>query len=149
MDELRIGKKILMLRKEKNITQEELALKVGVSAGAVSKWENGNSMPDISLLAPIARALDTTIDNLFSFERDISKETVKKIKDELTIIFMQNGYEAGETECEKYLNKYPNNVFLKLTLAELLAMYLALNKNYSEEIIKEKSMKCLEQPYFI
>lgn len=44
MDELEIGKKILMLRKEKNITQEELALKVGVSVGAVSKWENGNSM---------------------------------------------------------------------------------------------------------
>jgi transcriptional regulator with XRE-family HTH domain len=43
MNRLNIGKTILQLRKEKNITQEQLAIMVGVSAGAVSKWETGNS----------------------------------------------------------------------------------------------------------
>lgn len=119
MDELRIGKKILMLRKEKNITQEELALKVGISAGAVSKWENENSMPDISLIVPLARALDTTIDNLFSFERDISKNEVNKIKEELMTVFMKKGYEAGEIECRKYLNYINNSCLMLIILAEI------------------------------
>ena len=50
MNRLHIGETILHLRKEKNITQEQLAIMVGVSAGAVSKWETGNSTPDISLI---------------------------------------------------------------------------------------------------
>ena len=61
MNSFNIGDKILKLRKENNITQEQLANMVGVTAGAVSKWENGNSTPDITLLAPLARALDTSL----------------------------------------------------------------------------------------
>ena len=67
MNSFNIGDKILKLRKENNITQEQLANMVGVTAGAVSKWENGNSTPDITLLAPLARALDTSLDVLLSF----------------------------------------------------------------------------------
>lgn len=144
MNELGIGKKVLMLRKEKNITQEELALKIGISAGAVSKWENGNSMPDISMIAPLARALNTSIDNLFSFEQDISKDTVNKIKEELMIVFMRDGYDAGESECKKYLNQYSNNIYLKITLAELLEVNLMMAKDCSEEIIKDKYQECLK-----
>lgn len=64
---------------------------VGVSAGAVSKWENGNSMPDISLLAPLARALNTSLDNLLSFKQEISEEEVINIKEKLMKIFLHGG----------------------------------------------------------
>lgn len=59
-----IGKRIAMLRKEKGMTQEQLAERVGVSPQAVSKWENDISCPDISLLPQLAEILGTTTDEL-------------------------------------------------------------------------------------
>ncbi len=59
-----LGKRIAMLRKEKGLTQEQLAEKVGVSAQAVSKWENDASCPDITLLPLLADILGVTVDEL-------------------------------------------------------------------------------------
>lgn len=61
---LNIGKNISALRKERNMTQEDLAKALGVSAQAVSKWENENSCPDISLLTKIADLFGVTVDEL-------------------------------------------------------------------------------------
>lgn len=65
---LNIGKNIAALRKEKNMTQEDLAGALGVSAQAVSKWENENSCPDISLLTRIADLFGVTVDELLRNE---------------------------------------------------------------------------------
>ena len=59
-----IGKTIKQLRKEHNLTQEKLAEKLNVSAQAVSKWENGSNMPDITLLVDIADCFNVTVDEL-------------------------------------------------------------------------------------
>ncbi len=61
---MKIGSNIAALRKEKGITQEELANALGVSAQAVSKWENNSSCPDISLLTVIADYFGVTVDAL-------------------------------------------------------------------------------------
>lgn len=61
--------KIRFLRKEKKLTQEELAEKIGVSAQAISKWEKGISMPDISLLLPLCRELDVSVDYILGGNR--------------------------------------------------------------------------------
>ena len=61
MDQERIGKWIALLRKEKKLTQEQLAERLGVSNRSVSRWENGRSMPDFSLLWDIAGELDVTV----------------------------------------------------------------------------------------
>lgn len=61
---MQIGENIRKFRKEKNMTQEEMARRLGVTPPAVNKWENGNSCPDIMLLAPIARLLDISVDTL-------------------------------------------------------------------------------------
>jgi len=63
-----IGRKISDLRKEKGLTQEELAERLGVSPQAVSKWENDNSCPDIMLLPKIAQLFGVTIDSLLTDE---------------------------------------------------------------------------------
>lgn len=63
-DTVRIGKKIAELRKQKNLTQSELADAMGVSFQAVSNWERGNSMPDISKLADLTELLGVTVDEL-------------------------------------------------------------------------------------
>lgn len=59
-----LGKRIAALRKEKGLTQEQLAEKVGVSAQAVSKWENDISCPDITLLPLLADLFDVSVDEL-------------------------------------------------------------------------------------
>ena len=63
-----LGKKIVYYRKNKNMTQEELAKQLGISNQAVSKWENEQSCPDVELLPKIADIFEITLDELF--ERD-------------------------------------------------------------------------------
>ncbi len=65
-----IGKKIRILRRQKNLTQEQLAERLCVSAQAVSKWENEVSVPDIGLLPVIARYFGISMDELFSYQAD-------------------------------------------------------------------------------
>lgn len=72
---MNIGNNIAALRKQKGITQEELANELGVSAQAVSKWENNSSCPDVSLLTNIADYFGVTVDTLLrSNEQDIVSE---------------------------------------------------------------------------
>lgn len=66
--ETTIGRRIAALRKQKGMTQDELAEKMGVSPQAVSKWENDISCPDISILPSLARELGVTVDALLSGE---------------------------------------------------------------------------------
>lgn len=63
-----MGQRIAMLRKGKGMTQEALAEALGVSAQAVSKWENDASCPDISLLPQLAKMLGVTVDTLLTGE---------------------------------------------------------------------------------
>ena len=64
MDTAKVAEQIALLRKEKGLTQSELGERVGVSFQAVSKWERGESLPDIILLPDLAKVLGTSIDNL-------------------------------------------------------------------------------------
>lgn len=67
-----IGKRIALLRKEKGLKQEELAEMLGVSGQAVSKWENDQTCPDISLLPQLASILGVTVDELLSGKREMA-----------------------------------------------------------------------------
>lgn len=69
MDQIKIGKFIASLRKERNMTQLVLADKLGVSDRAISKWENGRGLPDISLMKPLCETLGITLDELLCGER--------------------------------------------------------------------------------
>lgn len=74
---MELGKTINELRKKNNMTQEELAAKLGVSAQAVSKWENDLSCPDISLLPDISKLFGISVDELLGGdydEHDMPKE---------------------------------------------------------------------------
>ena len=60
------------------MTQEEMAVRLGVTAPAVNKWERGNTLPDVALLAPIARLLGITTDELLSFKDDLTDEEISQ-----------------------------------------------------------------------
>ena len=83
MDQIRIGKFIAKLRNEKNMTQQELAYKIGVTDRAISKWENGRGLPDISLIQPLCKELDITINELLSGEKIKKEEYQKKSEDNI------------------------------------------------------------------
>ena len=67
MSNLKIGQKIKAKRRERDLTQEELANILGVTKAAVSKWENGESYPDIAMLPQIAQLFYITMDELFDY----------------------------------------------------------------------------------
>ena len=73
MNQEKIGKFILECRKNKKLTQSELAEKLGVTDKTVSRWENGNYMPDLSLLQQLSKELNVSINELLSGEK-VSKE---------------------------------------------------------------------------
>lgn len=83
MDQNKIGKFILELRKEKNMSQKELAQKLGVTDRAISKWENGRGMPDLSLMKPLCKELDITINDLLSGERIDKKDYQEKLEENI------------------------------------------------------------------
>ena len=74
MNQIKIGKFIAKIRKDKNLTQKQLAEKLGITDRAISKWENGKSMPDLSLLKPICDILDISVNELLSGEYIEKKE---------------------------------------------------------------------------
>ena len=67
------GERFARLRKQKGLTQEELAQKIGLSGQAVSKWENDASMPDISLLVELSEILGVSLDELLGKEQNLPK----------------------------------------------------------------------------
>lgn len=78
MDQRKIGKLIEKYRKQKKLTQKELANRLGVSNTAVSKWETGNNLPDISMLEPLSDVLEVDILELLKSQKSSHEDTSKK-----------------------------------------------------------------------
>lgn len=81
MDQIKIGKFISEVRKQHNMTQLDLAIKIGVTDRAVSKWENGRGMPEISLIKPLCDALSISVNELFNGER-VERDKISEISEE-------------------------------------------------------------------
>ena len=123
--EIKLGPRIASLRKSKSMTQEQLALALGVSPPAVSKWETGASCPDIALLCPLARALETNVDTLLQFEETLTEEQIDARLNEIVETARNHGYEAADGMVQSLLHTYPSSIPLKsraVTLFDLFAM---------------------------
>ncbi len=81
----KVAERIMLARKEKGLTQMELANKLGVSFQAISNWERGVAMPDISNLEPLADALGTTVDDIISDRKVVSLIRNGEIPNEISI----------------------------------------------------------------
>ena len=80
--DITLGERISTLRRQKELTQESLAKELNVSAQAVSKWENDQTCPDISLLPELARILGVTVDELLSGKTDMPEVRMTKPDEE-------------------------------------------------------------------
>ena len=101
-----LGQKIKDLRKKANITQEELAEKIGVSRQIVTKWENDSGLPDIENLKNIASLFNISIDELLNYKKELIGEVILEER------YSLNGIKKiGKARCkeEQYIiNKFPN-----------------------------------------
>lgn len=85
MNQKQIGRFIAQKRKEKNLTQMQLAEILGVSNKTVSKWENGNCMPDYSIIKPLCKELEITVSELMDGEE---KDDIRENAEDMRIIFL-------------------------------------------------------------
>ena len=117
MNQEKIGKFIAKKRKEKNLTQSELAEKLGVTDKSVGNWENGRNMPDLSLFKPLCDELEININDLLSGEK-ISKEKYQE-KFEENIVNTIN-------YSNKRIRKYNNSIAIILLVFGLMLIISAI-----------------------
>lgn len=123
MERLLVGEVIYKLRKERGITQDQLANFIGVSTAAVSKWESGISYPDITLLPILATFFNVTIDKLLNFKIELSDDEIMNIFSECEKLFSSGNLDEAIDKSKSYIAKYPSSYCLKLRLGLLFIMY--------------------------
>ena len=101
MDQIRIGSFLKALRKEKGLTQEQLAEKLNVSGRTVSRWETGSNMPDISVLVEIAEFYDVSIPEIINAER--KSENMDQATRETAVAMAAYGKNTVKTEKQKLI----------------------------------------------
>lgn len=135
---MELGQVIRKYRKQQGMTQEEMAARLGVTAPAVNKWENGNSCPDILLLAPIARLLGISTDTLLCYREGLTREEIKAILEEIIARSEQAGYKDARDYAMAQLRQYPSCEELALAVATQLDGLRQINEvedpAYGEEI---------------
>lgn len=116
---MNIGNRIKELRKERGITQEELANNIGISFQAVSKWENGIALPDITLTPTLASYFGVSMDELFDFSLQQIEAEIEKIADD-AYKFRESDPQKSRNILEAGLKQYPENDILLNNLLYVL-----------------------------
>ncbi|MGX8835620.1 helix-turn-helix domain-containing protein [Amedibacillus sp. YH-ame6] len=112
-----IGEKITELRIHKKYTQKQLAQLCNVSSAAISKWENNQSLPDISTLPILARIFQISIDELLCFEPELSLQQVDELVKDIVEKFSSTSFEDAMAYCKNIVRMYPNSEMLKFKIA--------------------------------
>lgn len=134
MDVKKVGKAIAYLRKRAGYTQKELADRIGVSDKAVSKWERGLGLPEISYLRKLSILLDTDSDSL------LTGDVAHHKNDWIGIIFLDEnpyGIHAGTMIYDKPLIYFLLSYFLLVGIKEIYIACTAVDTHYIERILGE------------
>lgn len=126
MDQIKIGAFLKELRREKGITQEQLADELGVSGRTISRWETGSNMPDISLLVEIAEFFDVSIPEIIKGERksENMREEVKEVAET-----MSDYANAEKARLLKSMRNISINGFIALLIYLVLGETGAYDRN--------------------
>lgn len=117
---IKLSDHIRAFRKAHSLTQQQLADAMGVTVGAVYKWEANLSAPDLSLLVELADFFDTSVDVLLGYEMKSNKQSaaVARLRE-----FMHDRDERGLSEADKALVRYPNSFEVVYQSAVLYNMF--------------------------
>lgn len=124
MEQEMIGKFISACRKEKGLTQMQLAEKLNITNRAVSKWETGKSMPDVSLMLDLCSILGITVNELLSGERIIMEDYQKRAEENL--MELQAKKEKAQGELNSILK------ILIVTFSSFFVLNIVLNYFFPE-----------------
>ena len=116
-----IGANIYRHRKESHLTQDDLARHLGVTKASVSKWETGQSYPDVELLPRIAAYFDVTVDALMGYEPQMGKDGIKRECARLREAFATMPFDEAHALCSKLAHDYYSCYPL---LAQIAVLYL-------------------------
>ena len=130
MNQDKIGKFIAELRKEKGMTQCDLANKLGITDRAVSKWENGRGMPDLSLLVPLCEILGISINELLSGARLDKNDYMNKLEENIV-----NTIDYSDKKIKK-----TKNIF-KIILSTILIFIVVLMVMYGIDVNRMRNNK--------
>ena len=104
-----IGENIRRLRREKGITQEQLAESVGVTCAAVSRWERSEAYPDIGLLGPLAYYFGVSTDELLGYNAAQVEREIEDILAEYTRLYRSAGEEGSRAYITEAFRRFPND----------------------------------------
>lgn len=142
---MKISNIIREKRISKNLTQEQIAIHLGISTPAVNKWEKGISFPDITLLPPLARLLDTDLNTLLSFKDDLTNQEIALFLNELSESSNKNNFKEIYDKAINKIREFPNSYTLIYSVAALLDGTLLLNNKVNLEEYKDKIEALYEQ----
>lgn len=153
---IKLGEKIRTLRKSRNVSQEVLAQYLGVSFQAVSKWENGDNLPDVTLIPAIAIFFDVSTDELFDFNR---LETEQKIQQACWDIadIRYDEPEKAESMLRDLLKQYPGNEIILNNLlytmrapersSEVITLCKSILEVVTQDDVKYDVLRILAETY--
>lgn len=134
MDQIKTGKFIAALRKEKDLTQEQLGEKLGVTNKTISRWENGNYMPDIEMLSLLSKEFDVSINELISGERFL-EEDFKKAADNNLVTALNNSIFTLKERIaffkKKWMREHIATIILCIVVWIGIMLWVALNNSYA------------------
>ena len=134
MDQIKIGKFIATLRKEKELTQEQLGEKLGVTNKTISRWENGNYMPDIEILSLLSKEFDVSINELISGERFLEEDFKKAADNNLVTALNNSTFTLKEKIAffkKKWLHEHIATIVLCVVVWIIIMLWVALNNSYA------------------
>lgn len=133
MNQEKIGNFIFKKRKEKKLTQEQLAEKLGVTDRAVSNWENGKNMPDLSLFKPLCDELDISINELMSGEEIDDKQYIKTLEE--NIVSMVSDLEKNKKKKWKILIVLVVLLFVLFVGGKIFYANYEINMKYDSRVM--------------
>lgn len=144
MNSLSIAENIIKLRHEKGITQNELAVFLGVTKASVSKWETKQSYPDILLIPQIATFFNVTTDELLGYHPQLATEQIQKYYINLAADFTRLPFDTVISKCEKLIKEYyACYPFLsQMALLYLNHFMIAETPERQQEILKQCITLC-------
>lgn len=134
---IKIAENIRLFRKQHSFTQEQLAEALGVTAGAVHKWEAGQSVPEVKLLMELADLVEISVDTLLGYDRQ--SENIENRIERIKQYVLEKDLEEAIVEVEKALKKYPNN-FDVVYVAAKVYMCKASEDKDEKSLLKSNEM---------
>lgn len=142
MDNIRLAENLVALRKIKRITQEQLAEFCGITKASVSKWETGQTLPDVMMLPRLAAFFGISIDELLGYEILLTKEQIHKVYEELAKDFATETFDVAMEQSLTYVKQYYSCYELLEKIILLWISHEMLAGEKRDELLKEAKELC-------